>query len=188
MRLSRRLLAVTGSIVVLASATACGDDRIAGNSIDTSTSATIAPTTTPTTTAPAPFVALRWVDDGGCVVMGPNCPTFVVWSDGSVEISRTGETTPPEVTGSIRRSDVEAWLGSVADLDPTALAAAVGPGTCNSCVDGADTVLTVRTTTGDVTLDSTELAFDRTNEFFADLDQLMADVRAVGDLPLVDRT
>ena len=32
------------------------------------------------------------------------------------------------------------------------------------------------------------LAFDPANEFFADLERLMTDVRAVGDLPLVNRT
>lgn len=180
MRNALRLLATTGSIVLLASLTACGDDRVVGgSSVDT---------TTPATTAPTPFVALTWADDGGCVVMGPNCPTFVVWSDGTVEISRTGEDTEPEVTGSIPAIVVATWLESVADLDVAALADDVGPGSCNSCVDGADTLLTVHTANGDVTLDSTELAFDTEHEFFAELERLMAGVRAVGELPLIERS
>ncbi len=189
MRLDIRLLTVT--TVVLASLAACGDDRVAGgnpggtNQVDTTA---VSSTAVPSTAVPAPFVALTWADDGGCVVMGPNCPTYRVWSDGTVEISRTGEDSPAEVTGSIPAAQVAAWLASVADLDVETLAAAVGPGTCNSCVDGADTMLTVQTDAGDTLLDSTKLAFDPTNEFFADVERLMADVRAVGDLPLVSRS
>lgn len=186
MRHALRLLAATGSIVLLTSLTACGDDSV---DLGSSTDSTVPNSTVvPTTVAPAPFVALTWADDGGCVVMGPNCPTYVVWSDGKVEISRTGEDGDPEVTGSIPEAQVAAWLATVAELDAVALADEVGPGSCNSCVDGADTLLTVHTASGDVTLDSTKMAFDPANPFFADLDRLMSDVRGVGDLPLVNRT
>ena len=191
MRHALRLLAATGSIVLLTSLAACGDDSVdLGSSTDSTVPGnTAAPATAaPATAAPAPFVALTWADDGGCVVMGPNCPTYVVWSDGTVEISRTGEDGDPEVTGSIPESQVATWLATVAELDAAALADEVGPGSCNSCVDGADTLLTVHTDAGDVTLDSTKLAFDPANRFFADLEQLMSGVRAVGDLPLVNRT
>jgi hypothetical protein len=190
MRHAVRLFAATGSIILLTSLAACGDDRIVtGSSIDTTVPDTTVPDTTmPDTTIPAPYVALTWADDGGCVVMGPNCPTYVLWSNGTVEISRTGEDTEPEVTGTIPESLVATWLASVAGLDAAALADEVGPGSCNSCVDGADTLLTVRTANGDVTLDSTEMAFDTANEFFADLERLMTEVRAVGELPLIDRT
>ena len=150
---------------------ACGDDSIDDAGSSDTTAANAAPTTTaaPVTTVPAPFVALRWADTGGCVVMGPNCPTYTVWSDGKVEISRTGEDTPPEVTGTIPVAEVEAWLASVADLDVDALAASVGPGSCQSCVDGADNLVTVHTSSGDVTVDSTKMAFDQSNAFFAGL-------------------
>ncbi len=183
MRITARLLAATATFALLGSLAACGDDSVEG----TGSAAPTAAPTAPPTTLPPPFVALRWVDSGGCEVMGPNCPTYVVYSDGAVEISRTSDAAPPAVTGSIPQAEVQAWLESVADLDVDALAASVGPGSCQSCVDGADNVVTVHTSAGDVTVESTKIAFDQSNEFFAGLERLMTDVRAVGDLPLVTR-
>lgn len=183
MRTTARLFTASATLALLASLAACGDDTIDEGAASTGS----ASPTAPATTVPAPFVALRWVDSGGCEVMGPNCPTYTVWNDGKVEISRTGDDAPPAVTGTIPASEVEAWLASVADLDTTALAASVGPGSCQSCVDGADHVVTVHTSKGDVTLDSTKMAFDPSNEVFAGLERLLTDVRAVGDLPIVTR-
>jgi hypothetical protein len=183
MRPTTRLLAAATTLVLFSSVAACGDDSVDDGAAGT---ASIAPAA-PTTTVPAPFVALRWVDSGGCEVMGPNCPTYTVWNDGTVEISRTGDDAVPAVTGTIPASEVEAWLTSVADLDVAALAANVGPGSCQSCVDGADNLVTVHTSNGDTTLDSTKLAFDPANDVFAGLERLMTDVRTVGDLPLVTR-
>jgi hypothetical protein len=182
MRTTARLLAATASLALLVSLAACGDDSVD----DAGASLTAAPTAAPTT-VPAPFVALRWVDSGGCEVMGPNCPTYVLWNTGAVEISRTGDAAPPAVTGTLPASEVDAWLASVADLDVGALATAVGPGSCQSCVDGADNMVTVHTANGEVTIDSTKMAFDQSNPFFAGLERLMTDVRAVGTLPLVTR-
>ena len=183
MRTTARLLAATATFALLASLAACGDDSID----DGAAGAGSTNATAPPTTVPAPFVAMRWVDSGGCEVMGPNCPTYTVWSDGKVEISRTGDDAPAEVTGTVPASEVQAWLTSVADLDVAALTAAVGPGSCQSCVDGADNLVTVHTSNGDISVDSTKLAFDQSNDFFAGLERLMNDVRAVGTLPLVTR-
>jgi len=187
MRRTARLLAATATFALLASVAACGDDSIDDGAAGTESTSATAPSTAVSTTVPAPFLALRWVDSGGCEVMGPNCPTYTVWNDGTVEISRTGDDAPPAVTGTIPTSEVEAWLASVADLDVAALTAAVGPGSCQSCVDGADNLVTVHTSNGDVAIDSTKLAFDPSNDFFAGLERLMNDVRAVGTLPLVTR-
>jgi hypothetical protein len=190
MRTTARLLAATASLALFVSLTACGDDSVEGAGDGAGAAATASPTAPPTeppTTAPAPFVALRWVDTGGCEVMGPNCPTYVVWNTGTVEISRTGDDAPPAVTGTLPASEVDAWLASVADLDVDALAKVVGPGSCQSCVDGADSLVTVHTAAGEVTIDSTKMSFDQSAPFFADLERLMTDVRAVGTLPLVTR-
>ena len=113
MRTTARLLAATATFALLASLAACGDDSID----DGAAGAGSTNATAPPTTVPAPFVAMRWVDSGGCEVMGPNCPTYTVWSDGKVEISRTGDDAPAEVTGTVPASEVQAWLTSVADLD-----------------------------------------------------------------------
>ncbi|MFM2078586.1 MAG: hypothetical protein RJA49_2476 [Actinomycetota bacterium] len=135
-------------------------------------------------TVVAPRVVLRYATTGGCVVLGPNCPTYTVWMDGTVDVSRTGIDAPPEITGRVPAAEVQEWFASVQDLDPAALAAQVGPGTCNSCVDGTDIVATIERSGGPVTLDSTQLAFDPSDPTFAALERLMVDVRAVGALPL----
>ncbi|MDO9175425.1 MAG: hypothetical protein Q7V62_11525, partial [Actinomycetota bacterium] len=95
----RAALAVIG-ISLLA---ACGSDSDSGSS-DT------------TTAPPAPVEALRYEANGGCQMMGPNCATWVVYTDGRVEIFRTGENAPAEITGSIPEAEISAWLESVADL------------------------------------------------------------------------
>jgi hypothetical protein len=161
---------------------ACGDDAVVGGST-TPTSEAVA-TQPSTTVAATPDVVLRYVTDGGCVVLGPNCPTYTVWSDGKVEIGRTHVDGPAEITGNISPDRVAQWFASVQGLDVAALAAKVGPGVCNSCVDGADIVATIELPGGPVVLDSTKLQFDPANPTFAALGTLMAEVQAVGELPI----
>ncbi len=164
-----RLALLIAPLAVLA---ACGDDSDGA----------------PASTAAAPAVeALRYVANGGCQMMGPNCATYVVYSDGTVEISRTGEGTPAEVIGAIPAAEIAAYMDSVAGIDIDALADEVGPGTCNACVDGIDVVLTLTTADEQVVLDSTVIDFDPEHPFFVNLDLLMVDVFAVGELPILQR-
>lgn len=177
MRRHRALLALTLSAGLL-SITACGDDTVEpAQAVDPTTAAT------PTSVA-APVEVLRYVTTGGCEVLGPNCPTWSIWDDGTVQIWRTAVGGEPEITGTIPLSAVAAWQAVADRIDLTTLSAEVGPGTCNSCVDGADLVVTVHRPEGDVVLDSTDLAFDPTNEVFAALEALMTAARTVGELPL----
>ena len=177
MRRPRSLLALLLPITVV-TLTACGDDSVVpSEAADTSALAT-------TSTVPTPQEVVRYVTTGGCEVMGPNCPTWSIWDDGTVHVWRTAVGGAPEISGTIPVAAVSAWQAVAADIDLAALTAEVGPGTCNSCVDGADLVVTVHRAGGDVTLDSTELAFDPTNEVFAALESLMTEARTVGELPL----
>lgn len=169
----RPLLRATLAVLGVSLLAACGSDS------DSSSA--------DTTTAPAPVEALRYEANGGCQMMGPNCATYVVYTDGSVEIFRTGENAAAEVTGSIPEAEISAWLESVADVDVDALTAEVGPGTCQACVDGIDVKLTIGLADGPVVLDSTVTNFDPTNPFFSNLESLMADVSAVGELPIQQR-
>lgn len=154
---------------------ACGDDS--STSRDTSGD----------TATPSHSVVLRYETTGGCLMMGPNCATYVVYSDGTVEVYRTGENAPAEVVGSIPEAEVAAFLDSVDDTDFEALAAEVGPGTCNACVDGIDYIVTLTLADGPIELDSTIVNFDLTNDFFANVETLMEDVRAVGELAIQQR-
>lgn len=165
-------------LLALATLAACGDDTVL-----TGESSAVAETTAPA----APVVVLRYALDGGCVVLGPNCPTYTVWSDGRVDVSRTGVDGDPEVTGSVPATAVDEWRNATDGLDPDVLATEVGPGVCNSCVDGADITLTVTMPDGEIVLESTELEFDPQHPLFAALETLMVQVRAVGELPLIEQ-
>ena len=169
-----RALSVVACLTALA---ACGDDSSSSSNTD-------APTTT---AAPAERVeGVRYEVNGGCQMMGPNCATYVIYTDGTVEIYRTGENLPAEVTGSIPAEEIAAYLDSVKDVDFQALATEVGPGTCNACVDGVDMKVTIGLDEP-VVLDSTVVNFDPENQFFTALDSLMQDVYAVGELPIQQR-
>jgi hypothetical protein len=172
--ISRALLIAT-ALVALA---ACGDDA---TSSDGTTAAPVE-----TTAVAEKVVGLRYEANGGCQMMGPNCATFVIYTDGTVEIYRTGENAPAEITGSIPADEITAFLDSVDGVDFQALAEAVGPGTCQACVDGIDAKVTI-SPDEEVLLDSTIVNFDPENEFFAALDSLMQDVYAVGELPIQQR-
>ena len=177
MRRHRALLALTLSAGLLSIA-ACGDDTVVpSQAVDTSAAAT------PTTVA-EPMEVLRYVTTGGCEVLGPNCPTWSIWDDGTVQLWRTAVGGEPGITGTIPVAEVAAWRAVADHIDLATLTAEVGPGTCNSCVDGADLVVTVHRTDGDLVLDSTVLAFDTGNDVFAALESLMTAARTVGELPL----
>lgn len=181
----RPLVGLAVSALVLFAA--CGDDSVVSGNTPLATSAGTSAVTTPT--VPSPQVLLRYVTSGGCEMAGPNCPTYTVWSDGTVEASRTpmaasAEPAPAEVSGNLPAETVQQWYASVQTLDVDALAAAVGPGSCASCVDGVDVVATINLPSGAVVLDSTKLAFDEANPTFAALEDLIAQVRAVVELPM----
>jgi len=167
-----RAFATTGCLLAVAS---CGDDNSTTRD------------TTVETVAPERTEVVRYESTGGCLMMGPNCATYVLYSDGAVEIYRTGEGLPAEVVGSIPEAEVDAFLDSVKDTDFAALATEVGPGTCNSCVDGIDIMLTLTLAGEPVSLDSTVVNFDLNNDFFANVETLMEDVRAVGELAVRQR-
>lgn len=121
-------------------------------------------------------------------MMGPNCATFVIYSDGAVEVYRTGENEPAELTGILPAGEIDAFIAGAAEIDFEALAARVGPGTCNACVDGIDVVLSLKLPDGDVQLDSTVVNFDPAEPFFTDVETLVADAAAAtGELPIETR-
>lgn len=143
--------------------------------------------TTIETITPDRTEVFRYETTGGCLMMGPNCATYVVYSDGRTEVYRTGENAPAEVIGLIPEAEVTAFLDSVKGTDFEALADEVGPGTCNACVDGIDIKLTLNLDSTTTALDSTIVNFDVSNSFFANVETLMEDVRAVGELEIQQR-
>jgi|GEM_PF-2396441 len=193
------------TLAAVASLVACGDDRAPSTTgaSDPTTTTDTAPTTpdptppgssAPTISVPTGHIeVVRWEEIGGCMVIGPNCPTWTVLADGTVEVSRTsgqpgvdatGVDTSVQATGTVDPALVAAVVREARAVDAPTLLAELGPGACNSCVDGADVVATI--TDGDRTLflDSVELAFDPGHPLFVALGELMTQVRLV-ELPLV---
>ena len=154
------------------------------STVTTSVPVSTPPETVVTTVAPEAPSAIGDADVvlvaelvGGCAMMGPNCPTFVLWGDGRAVLVRG---TPPVDPFLARIDDaavegvgfidaaLAAGVASVAlETDFSALVGRLGPGRCNACVDGIDTVITVATPAGPVTLASTDVEFDRSEPFFA---------------------
>lgn len=177
-------------------ATSCGDDGGADDQPD-SESATVATAAVTASTVPqvlaepVPLVVIAEI--GGCFMMGPNCSTTLVMSDGSFGVFRTDPAdvlaVPIEVAGAdiVGRTDVAALATAIAATDFKQLMTDLGPGTCQACVDGIDTVVRFHTTNSLVELDSVEFKFDSSLDLFEHLAGIQSAIRGSGDLELKQR-
>jgi hypothetical protein len=174
------------AVVLLATlaVTACGDDS---DATDTTSTESSSPGSTPPSSADGPV--LIYEATGGCQMMGPNCPRYEVFADGRVEIYRGGENEPAEVTGTVDAETVAAFLATAdreaSDFD--AFVERLGEGTCLACLDGVDILLDVKINGKSQSLNSTVVSFDSSEPFFEALDTLIAEVSAVGELPIEQR-
>jgi len=103
---------------------------------------------TTTTAAPDPALVLTITEDGGCFMMGPNCATYLVYSDGSVELQRTGHPGAPIDAAAIDVALVSDVADLVAATDLDALRGSLPPGECRGCYDGTDVTFTYETPEG----------------------------------------
>jgi hypothetical protein len=149
------------------------------------------------TTEPAPdvpFVVLVAEYTGGCEMMGPNCPAYVVWSDGVVELYRT---TPPDGVFAPRHK--QEGVEAIANIDPAlvqelalisaaldfeALRERLGEGVAQAPFDGIDVTATFGTRHGPETLDSVTYGFGADEELFAAFDAVMQAAQATLSFPL----
>ncbi|MEA2001274.1 MAG: hypothetical protein U9N84_05230 [Actinomycetota bacterium] len=171
-------------IVMLAVVSAaCGD---AGADLEVAAASTV-PTQPPIVLSePTPLLVISEV--GGCFMLGPNCATTLVMSDGSFGVFRTDPAnvsdaplafSDAEYAGFVDVSDL---ARSIAGTDFGELRRSLGPGACNGCVDGIDLVLRVFSTSGTEDLDSQQLAFETDVDLFRHLEQLQRDVADLGTL------
>ena len=141
-----------------------------------------------------PYVVLVTDYLGGCEMMGPNCPVYVVWSDGLVQLYRT---TPPEgVFGPrVKTEGVEAsanidpalisdLAAITATLDFAALRARLEPGVAQAPFDGIDVMATFGTPDGPEALDSATYDFGADEPLFAAFGAVMAAAQDVLSFPL----
>ncbi len=164
---------------------ACGDN----------TTEPAAASPTPSTASPAPTSVVPDGDPvvvyeslGGCQMMGPNCPKYMIYANGAVEIYRGGEEKAAELVGAIDPADLAAFTKAAEAEDYDVLIGRLPAGSCQACLDGVDTKVTL-TMGGQLrTLDSTVVAFAETEPFFVALNALIETASAkTGTLPVVTR-
>ncbi|MCL1598863.1 MAG: hypothetical protein M3094_06745, partial [Actinomycetia bacterium] len=90
-------------------------------------------------------------------MMGPNCATYLIYSDGSVTLERTDDPGVPVDTGTIDTALVGTVIDLVAATDLDALQADLPPGECRGCYDGIDVTFTYETPEGPVAIASIDV-------------------------------
>ena len=187
MKKTLALVLVTLALV----AASCGDDggvdEQLGAVVATATPAEATTSTiSPVLAEPVPLVVIAEI--GGCFMMGPNCSTTLVMSDGAFGVFRTDPadvlSVPTDVSGAdiVGQTDVAALATAVAATDFEELKSMLGPGTCQACVDGIDTTVRFYTANGRVELDSVEFDFDGALDLFDQLQDVQSAIRGSGDL------
>jgi hypothetical protein len=124
---------------------------------------------------------------GGCLMMGPNCPTYVVFADGTVDLLRSGQ--PDSVIDStvVDEAQVAKLLGDLAAADFAALRERLPVGECQGCYDGIDTVFVFGSAPDVVTFDSIETELTTSEPVFQSVWDIVGAARQSLQLPIKDR-
>lgn len=146
-------------------------------------------TTPPDPSTPPPDAVVLSIDIvGGCFMMGPNCVRYEIHGDGHLDVFRLGGDTVEKVgEGSVEPIQVTDLWAEVRETDMDALRASLGPGTCQACVDGTDTMLTITVDGVTHTFDSVEVEFDETLPVFAIVAQILREADGQVEFPIVQR-
>lgn len=132
-------------------------------------------------------ISVTFILDGGCQMMGPNCPTYRLEADGSYALSRTG-TDEIVLDGTIDPAEVDELWTVITTTDIDDLVAQLGPGTSQAAFDGIDQIMQIDFADGEtVTLDSTVVEFDTTLAFFEVASAVLQSLSMDGGLPIISR-
>jgi len=124
---------------------------------------------------------------GGCFMGGPNCPRYELRKDGSFSLVRLNENKI-EKEASLDPKMVIEWIRLVENTDISAMIAKLGPGTCNSCIDGVDFKYEVNTQRNQFTLESTEVDFFKNQEpFFSQTEKILRAMMGTAKLEIKKR-
>jgi len=122
---------------------------------------------------------------GGCFQMGPNCVRYEISADGTLTGYRLGSENPESFgTVTLGAAAVANLAAALAATDLEALAARLGPGTCQACVDGIDTIVTFTVADTAVAFDSATVHFDPAEPMFAALANLQGVAAEALPLPI----
>ncbi len=149
-------------------------------------SATTDTTTTVTPTDPD-TVVVTIIDEGGCFMMGPNCPTYVVHADGTVELVRTGGTGEVEATTTVDVELVDTIRALVATTDLETLRSTLPEGELTAAYDGVDTTFVYGTPDGEVGFSGAVVELVESEPLFAATWKVRRLTAASIELPLETR-
>lgn len=142
-----------------------------------------------TTTSTEPDRIILTVEQsGGCMMMGPNCPTYVVYADGHVDLYRTGEPDSLVDTTFVDESLVTDVITEIALTDFTALRRRLPAGECQGCYDGIDSVFVFPGASGDVTFDSITEELNSSEPLLANVWDIVAAAAESTNMPLEQRS
>lgn len=124
--------------------------------------------------------------NGGCMMMGPNCPHYDLMSDGSFNVLRK---TGGEIanSGAVEKQLVEQWIQATDKTNFKVLLANLGKGECRACYDGVDISYTVLPASKNISFSSTEYQFSNTEEFFIVSEMLHKAMRTAAPLGVQSR-
>jgi hypothetical protein len=163
---------------------ACGGGAVGADTGEPTTASTAAPTTT--AVAVEPLLQADLI--GGCFMMGPNCSRYVIYTDASIEVYRLGNDVPELLwEATIDESLVADLTEALRSTDLEAMRSHLGPGTCNGCVDGIDTVLTFTHDGAASVFDSTQVELDATEPVFITAALAIQAATATGEIPILRR-
>ena len=165
---------------------------VAAFALVVSACASAAPATAPdesttTTTPPDPVLVLTITEDGGCFMMGPNCATYLVYSDGSVKLQRTGQPGAPLDMATIDDELVQDVVDRLATTDLDTLREGLPPGECRGCYDGIDVTFAYETPAGPVTFSSVDVDIFVPEPLFTATWPILDAASATTELPLATR-
>lgn len=184
------LIALVATLGLLAGCGAADGAGYGETSVPLESSTTTAPV--PTTAAtPTPLVVIAEV--GGCYMLGPNCRTFVVFSDGTFGAFRNDPAAVLDASLGLDGAeyggtvDVSNLSEAISETDFGELRQTLPAGECTACFDGIDYEVRFVTASGAEELSSAVLEFDVSVALFAELDHVIEAVSAAGNLEIRPR-
>jgi len=124
--------------------------------------------------------------NGGCLMMGPNCPRYELKPSGSFKVYR-GDDAQVATTGKLKTALINQWLDVVGKTDFDQLRAGLGAGECRACFDGIDMTYTIFPNSQSIIFASNEHEFSESEEFFKVSEILMRTMALAAPLEIKSR-
>jgi hypothetical protein len=167
----RSTLILISTIVVIAAACASPTDEPSASTIPADPEA----------------VVLTVEQSGGCFMMGPNCPTYVVHANGQVDLFRTEAVDTPVDSTAIDVALIDVLVEQIQSTDFAALRLRLPEGECQGCFDGIDTKLVLTTPDGRVAFNSIDEELSQAEPLFDAVWDIVNAANQTTDMPLEQR-